>query len=148
VAWPKADLPTRLFSGILGGPVGRCLILNRNLFAEGALGHGVRPPLPTARWTRTAAPFPTPGSRRPTAVFPREIIASRPFLAEVERGLPALSDRRALLVWPTRDIAFRDPERRRWEQLFPDHRTVMLERAGHYIQEEKPDEIVAAIRAM
>jgi haloalkane dehalogenase len=51
-------------------------------------------------------------------------------------------------VWPTRDIAFREPERRRWEELFPDHRTVMLEGAGHYIQEEKPDEIVAAIRAM
>jgi haloalkane dehalogenase len=147
-AWPKADLPTRLFSGILGGPVGRRLILNRNLFVEGALGRGVRPPLPAAAMEAYRGPFPTPGSRRPTAVFPREIIASRPFLAEVERGLPALSDRRALLVWPTRDIAFRDPERRRWEQLFPDHRTVMLERAGHYIQEEKPDEIVAAIRAM
>ena len=147
-AWPKADLPTRLFSSILGGAVGRRLILNRNLFVEGALGRGVRPPLPAAAMEAYRGPFPTPGSRRPTAVFPREIIASRPFLAEVERGLPALSDRRALLVWPTRDIAFRAPERRRWEQLFPDHRTVMLEGAGHYIQEERPDEIVAATRAM
>jgi haloalkane dehalogenase len=147
-AWPKADLPTQLFSRFLGGPVGRRLILNRNLFVEGALGRGVRPPLPDAVMAAYRGPFPTPGSRWPTAVFPREIIASRPFLAEVERGLPALSDRRALLVWPTRDIAFREPELRRWRQLFPDHRTVMLERAGHYIQEEKPDEIVAAIRAM
>src|SRR5215207_9624827 len=55
-AWPKADLPTRLFSGILGGPVGRRLILNRNLFVEGALGQGVRPPLPPRRWRPTAAP--------------------------------------------------------------------------------------------
>jgi haloalkane dehalogenase len=145
-AWPKADLGTQAFSRLLGGPVGRRLILNRNLFVEGALGRGVRPPLPDAVMAAYRGPFPTPGSRRPTAVFPREILASRPFLAEIERSLPALSDRRALLVWPTRDPAFRDRERRRWEQLFPSHRTVMLEGAGHYIQEEKPDEIVAAIR--
>ena len=91
-------------------------------------------------------PFPTPGSRWPAAVLPREILASRPFLAEVEQRLPSLRDRRALLVWPTRDPAFRDRERRRWEELFPDHRTVMLDGAGHYIQEDAPEKIVAAIR--
>jgi haloalkane dehalogenase len=49
-------------------------------------------------------------------------------------------------VWPTKDVAFKDPERRRWEALFPNHRTVLLEGAGHYIQEDAPEEIVAAIR--
>ena len=78
-------------------------------------------------------------------VFPHEILASRPFLAEIERKLPALRERPALLVWPTRDIAFREPERRRWEGTFPHHRTVVLEGAGHYIQEDAPQEIVAAI---
>jgi haloalkane dehalogenase len=91
-------------------------------------------------------PFPTPKSRRPAHVFPREILASRPFLADVERGLPALRDRPALIVWPTKDVAFRDPERRRWEQTFPNHRTVTLDGAGHYIQEDAPGEIIAAIR--
>ena len=79
-------------------------------------------------------------------VFPHEILASRPFLAEIERKLPALRERPALLVWPTSDIAFREPERRRWEELFPNHRTVVLAGAGHYIQEDAPEEIVAAIR--
>ncbi len=82
----------------------------------------------------------------PTAVFPREILSSRPWLAEIERGLAQLSDRRALIVWPTKDVAFRDPERRRWEDLFPDHRTVLVEGAGHYVQEDAPEEIVDAIR--
>jgi haloalkane dehalogenase len=91
-------------------------------------------------------PFPTPESRRPVHVFPREILKSRPFLAEIERGLPALRDRPALVVWPTRDVAFRDPERRRWEEILPNHRTTTLEGAGHYIQEDAPEEIVAAIR--
>jgi haloalkane dehalogenase len=91
-------------------------------------------------------PFPTPESRRPVHVFPREILASRPFLAEIEHGLPKLSDRPALIVWPTKDIAFREPERKRWEQAFPNHRTVILDGAGHYIQEDAADEIVTAIR--
>jgi haloalkane dehalogenase len=146
-AWPKEDLATQLFSRLLGGPVGRRLIVNRNLFVERALPGGVRRrKLSDAVMNAYRGPFPTPASRRPTAVFPREILASRPFLAEVERRLPDLRDRPALIVWPTGDVAFREPERRRWEELFPNHRTVVLEGAGHYIQEDAPEEIVAAIR--
>jgi haloalkane dehalogenase len=147
-AWPKSDPPTQLFSRLLGGPVGRRLILNRNLFVEGPLGRGTRRPLPDAVMRAYRGPFPTPGSRWPVAVLPREILAGRPFLGEVEERLPSVSDRRALLVWPTRDPAFRTRELRRWEALFPDHRTVRLEGAGHYIQEDAPDEIVAAIRGL
>jgi haloalkane dehalogenase len=146
-AWPKSDPRTQLFSRLLGGPVGRRLIANRNIFVEKVLPSGVRRgSLPEAVMDAYRGPFPTPASRRPTAVFPREILDSRPFLAEIERRLPELSDRPALLVWPTKDVAFRDPERRRWEALFPDHRTVLLDGAGHYIQEDAADEIVAAIR--
>ena len=40
-AWPKADPGTQLFSRFLGGPIGRRLILNRNLFVERLLPGGV-----------------------------------------------------------------------------------------------------------
>jgi haloalkane dehalogenase len=131
----------------MGGPLGRYLIIRRNFFVERIIpGNVKRKKLPAAVMEAYRAPFPTPASRRPMHVFPREILASRrPFLAEIEQGLPALADRPALLVWPTKDIAFREPERRRWEAIFPDHRTVLLEGAGHYIQEDAPEEIVAAI---
>jgi haloalkane dehalogenase len=147
-AWPKADLPTQLFSRLLGGPIGRHLIMRHNFFVERAIPGSMRRKRPSeAVMDAYRAPFPTPESRRPAAVFPREILRSVDFLAEVERGLPKLRDRPALIVWPTKDIAFRDAERRRWESVFPEHRTILLEGAGHYIQEEAPDEIVAAIRA-
>jgi haloalkane dehalogenase len=146
-AWPKSDPPTQLFSRFLGGPAGRRLIANRNLFVEQALPGGVnRVELSDEVMDAYRGPFPTPGSRMPTWVFPREILASRPFLAEIEKRLPSLRDRRALIVWPTKDVAFKERERRRWEELFPNHRTVLLEGAGHYIQEDAPEEIVAAIR--
>jgi haloalkane dehalogenase len=146
-AWPKGDPGTQLFSRLLGGAIGRRLILNRNLFVERLLPAGVRRgTLPEAVMNAYRGPFPTPASRRPTAVFPREILASRPFLTDIERRLPLLSGRPALIVWPTKDVAFGDRERRRWEELFADHRTVLLEGAGHYIQEDAADEIVTAIR--
>jgi haloalkane dehalogenase len=146
-AWPKSDPPTQLFSRLLGGPIGRRLILNRNVFVERILPGGVkRRTLPDAVMDAYRGPFPTPASRVPVAVLPREILGSRPFLAEVEAGLERLRDRPALIVWPTGDPAFREPERRRWEQLFPHHRTVLVEGAGHYVQEDAPEEIVAAIR--
>lgn len=145
-AWPKSDPGTQVFARLLGGPVGRRLIAGRNVFVERILPGGVRRhPLSDTVMNAYRGPFPTPASRRPTAVFPREILAGRPFLADVERGLPQLRDRPALLLWPTADVAFRERERRRWEAVFPDHRTVLLEGAGHYIQEDAPDEIVAAI---
>jgi len=147
-AWPKSDPGTQLFSRLVGGPVGRQLIRRRNFFVETILPAGVRrKKLSAAVMNAYRGPFPTPDSRMPTHVFPHEILASRPFLAAIERELPKLSQRPALLVWPTRDIAFRDPERRRWEEIFPDHTTVTLTGAGHYIQEDAGEEIIDAIRA-
>ena len=146
-AWPKNDLPTQLFSRVLGGTIGRRLILNRNLFVEKILPAGLRrASLSDAVMGAYRGPFPTPAARRPTAVLPREILAARPLLDEVARGLPRLRDRPALIVWPTGDPAFRAPERRRWEGLFPDHRTALVQGAGHFIQEDAPAEIVALIR--
>jgi haloalkane dehalogenase len=128
-------------------PIGRRLIANRNLFVERILPGGVRRlKLSDAVMNAYRGPFPTPASRLPTAVFPREILQSRPFLADIEQGLARLRERPALIVWPTKDVAFRERERRRWEQHFPDHQTVLLEGAGHYIQEDAADEIVTAIR--
>ncbi len=108
-AWPKSDPGTQLFSRILGGPVGRRLILHRNVFVEKIIPSGVRRrKLSPAVMEAYRGPFPTPQSRRPTYVFPREILVSRPFLAEIARRLPTVTDRPALLTWPTADVAFRD----------------------------------------
>lgn len=146
-AWPKSDPGTQVFSRLLGGPIGGWLILQRNFFVERIIPVGVqRKKLPAAAMNAYRGPFPTPESRRPVHVFPREILASRPFLADIESKLAALADRPALLVWGTKDVAFRAAELRRWEQEFPDHRTVLLDGAGHYIQEDAAQDIVAAIR--
>ena len=91
-------------------------------------------------------PFPTPVSREPTHIFPREIIGSSDFLAQVEGRLEAIRHLPALIIWGQKDFAFRDKERQQFERIFQNSRTLLLEKAGHYIQEEASDEIVTAIK--
>ena len=90
-------------------------------------------------------PFSRRSSREPTYVFPREILGSSDYLAGVERGLDHLAKLPVLILWGDRDPAFREAERSRFEQTFPEHRTVILRGAGHFIQEDAADEIVAEI---
>jgi haloalkane dehalogenase len=144
-AWSMKDnRGARVFSAFLGGPVGRFLILRRNFFVEKIIPRATRAVLSEAVMDMYRGPFPTPESRRPVAVMPKQIIAATPWLEEVELRIPK---RPALIVWPTRDPAFRESELRRWESLLPDHRTVTLEGAQHYIGEDAPEEIVQAVLA-
>jgi haloalkane dehalogenase len=147
-AWPMTDSrPARMFSKVLGGPIGKYMILRRNFFVERIVPGGIKrdkPGKPVMDHYR--GPFPTKESRVPMHVFPEQIIGATPWLKEVERGLRSLDDRPALILWPTDDQAFGDKERERWENTFDDHRTVMLEGAGHYIGEDAGEDIVAAIR--
>jgi haloalkane dehalogenase len=147
-AWPYTySRGARVFSAALGSSIGRRLILNRNVFVEKILPNATRHrSLPDEVMAMYRGPFPTPASRVPVAVFPGEIIGATPWLEEVRKSLSALSDRPALLVWPTDDVAFGTPERERWEQLFPTGETVLLQGARHYIGEDAPTEIVNAVR--
>lgn len=79
-------------------------------------------------------------------MLPRRITASRAFLAGVEAGLGDLASLPTLIVWGDADIAFRAKERQRWEQIFADHHTVIVEGAGHFVQSDAPKEFAAAIR--
>ncbi len=74
------------------------------------------------------------------------MLAARPLLAQLERGLPQLADRPALLLWPTADPAFRGNARRRWQSELHNVETVLLEGAGHFFQDDVPDVVVGAIR--
>ena len=90
-------------------------------------------------------PFAKPASRDPTHTLPREILRSHDYLAAVERGIARLKDLHVLILWGDRDPAFREVERGCFERAFPKHRTLVLDGAGHFIQEDAADEIVEEI---
>jgi haloalkane dehalogenase len=148
-AWPVAGVwHFEWFSRLFGGPLGRVAARRANVVVNLLIPAGTRRrQLTRAEMAHYRRPLATPAARQPTSVFAREVRARSPFLAEVEAGLARLGDKPALIVWGDRDIAFRRVERRRFEQLFPRHTVVELVGAGHFIQEDAPDEIAAALRA-
>ena len=56
-----------------------------------------------------------------------------------------LASKPVLLVWGMKDMAFRSKELTRMKGVFPDRVVVELPEAKHFIQEDAPEEIVAAI---
>ena len=147
-AWPvNGDPRFELFSRLMGGPVGGFAIRNFNAFVNLLIPAGTRRrKLSGEVMAAYRGPFTERSSREPTRIFPREILHSRDYLAAVERSLERLKELPVLLLWGARDVAFRARERERFERIFQNHRTVVLSGAGHYIQEDAPEEIVAEIR--
>ena len=148
-AWPVQGNPRfEVFSRLLGSQlVGGFLVKNVNVFHRVFLTAGMTRKKPTADERRMYdMPHPTSASREAVHVMPWEILSARPLLEEIQAGISRVADRPALLVWGNRDPAFRKPELIRWQRTFPNHRTVILEGAGHYIQDDAPEEIVAAIK--
>ena len=145
-AWPKTDPVTTMFSLMLGSAPGHLTARYLGLFTHVAVplsrGHSR---LTADEMTMYRGPHPTAASRVPVQTFARQLLKARPFLADLERRLPEVADRPALILWPTRDPAFRGPERRRWEQLLTHSETVLLEGAGHFFPDDVPDEAVRAI---
>ncbi len=145
-AWPlEGQLRYEVFSSILGGPIGRWINGAHNGGVHFFLKRGIAGSLDREAYAAYYQPF-LHADRTPVTVFPRELIAASPFLRTVERDMENLKEYKALIVWGEQDFAFREPERRRFESYFPDHSTILLPNASHYIQEDAPDEISQALR--
>ncbi len=145
-AWPLERFGQKMFSAIMGGPIGRTLAWCCNGIVRFFMSRGVVTGLDKRALKMYLAPFKYRGSRAPTHIFPRQLQAASPFLAEIYKGMHTLTDKPALIVWGEKDFAFQEPERSRFEQLFPNHKTVLLLNAGHFIQEDAPDDIMRAVR--
>ncbi|MFN2589234.1 MAG: alpha/beta fold hydrolase [Actinomycetota bacterium] len=145
--WPAVDdRGKRTFSKLLSSAPGQFAITRLDVFTNVFLRAGMRRRNLTAdEFDMYKRPHATPALRRPVAVMPKEILGATELLSEVERGTSKLAHLPALIVWGTKDPGFKAHDRARWEWTFPRHRTVILEGASHYIQEDAPEEIVAAI---
>lgn len=147
-AWPvNGVLHFEAFGRIVGGPAGRFLVRRLNLLVNTFLPTGHRRRKPTAaEMAHYRLALGTPERRQACAVLPGRVLASRDFFAEVEAGLAGIAHLPTLIVWGDADIAFRPQERERLEATFADHRTVIVEGAGTYVESDAPEEFVAAIR--
>ncbi|MDQ3871672.1 MAG: alpha/beta fold hydrolase, partial [Chloroflexota bacterium] len=86
-AWPATERGMRFWSALMGGPLSPLLVDRLNLFLKVALPGGIkRRKLSEPELAAYHGPFPR-GARQPMRIFPREIVASRRYLRQVEAGL-------------------------------------------------------------
>lgn len=146
--WPvNDDWYFRGFSGFMGGVVGRFLIRNFNFFAKVVvrMAYGDKSKLTPHIHAHYLKPLPTTQSRKGSWVFPREIIASTDWLAQLWQKRANLTDKPTMLAWGMKDIAFREKELNRWATVFPQAQVIRYADAGHYVQDEKGSELASQI---
>jgi haloalkane dehalogenase len=146
-AWPDDRLRARLFGALMGGPLSPLLVDRLDLMIRLYLPLGLkRGALSAAERAAYAGPF-QDGGRSAMRAFPRDIVRGRAYLRAVEANLPRLADKPAIILWPDSDPGFGDPELARWQALLPDAPTVTLRHTGQFIDEDAPEDIVAALLA-
>ena len=134
--WPvKGDLHYEGFSRFMGGRIGKVLILRYNFFVQVLMKRMFRAGLDAATHRHYLEPLGRPEDRVGCWVFPKRILGSTPWLADLWARREAIADKPALILWGSKDIAFRHRELDRWRSLFADAQVHELE-AGHFVAEE------------
>ncbi|HMC23306.1 MAG TPA: alpha/beta fold hydrolase [Thermoanaerobaculia bacterium] len=147
-AWPTSTSePRGIFSKVMGGPIGEFVQMNFNGFASLALKEGVVRQLPEDVTEMYLRPFRPLDRRGVAAFYPGQITAAKDYFAEVEAGLSRVADRRALILWGTRDPGFPQVDLQRFEKAFPNHRTIQLTGANHFFFEDTAQQCVEEIGA-
>ena len=144
--WPaQGSLVT--FSLVMSSPPLQWLILNRNSFVNFIMPRSVAKPMEPRVFKTYQDAQPSPEARRGVAEFPRQIRRARPMLERLAAEAPkTFADKPMELVWAMKDPAFGNPSViARWQRDFPKANVTRLENANHYVQEDAPEEVAAAV---
>ena len=145
-AWPDNRWRVRLFSALMGDPLGSLTVERLNLMLRLYLPFNLkRGRLSAEERAAYEGPFP-PERRHIMRVPPREILAGRAYLEAVAANLNRIVGLPALILWPDSDPGFGEAELKRWQLLFPAAELVRLHRVGQFIDEDAPGEIAVAVR--
>jgi len=148
--WQTDERLMKLFSKSMGIAPTQRLITHRNFFVTGLMRRTLQASMTDKEFAHYTDVVPTPESRAGIAVFPKQIIDAGPWLAQLEQRVhDNLTDKPMTLIFGRKDRALAsDATIARWQEMFPEATYVDLPEAGHYIQEDAPDEIVEAIRGL
>ncbi len=141
----------RLFGKVLRTRFMQKQILKRkNLFVNRIMKWALQEPITDAEFAHYTDVAPTPESRIGHAVFPKAIIGEERWLADLEKRVDAtLLDRPMLLTMGLKDKPMTTRAfLTKWDEKYPNARKVDVPKAGHFFQEDAPDEVVAAILEM
>ena len=88
------------------------------------------------------------GERTAAYAFAKELMNASDWWQSLWEKADTLKDRKILFFWGMKDKFIPPRELTKWQQKFPQAQTIVFEDAGHFVQEEKPKEMVAAIEAL
>jgi len=146
--WPVSGvLHYELFSRLMGGAPGRFLIRRFNFFVTVLMRQMFHGKMPKEVYRHYVMPLNHPKDRKGCRVFPKEILGSGQWLAGLWSRREVLRTKPALILWGMRDIAFRKQELNRWTRFLPHARVERFEKTGHFVQDEKGEDICPIIDA-
>jgi haloalkane dehalogenase len=148
-AWPLNGIPHfEFFARVMGSRIAKLWIRNANVFVNVMIPMGTSTRLPSEVMNAYREPFADHDARLSTWEFPKELLRSQPFMRRLQGELPKITHLPTLFLWGRGDFALRAAvELPRFESLFPNHETVVLDGARHFFQEDAPEEAARAIRS-
>ncbi|MFK8114341.1 MAG: alpha/beta fold hydrolase, partial [Rubripirellula sp.] len=151
-AFPPPYLPLRIAAcrWPLFGPIA---VRGFNAFARAAVTMAMsRTRMDPTVASGLLAPYDNWANRVAINAFVKDIpmVSSHPTyqtLADLESNLPSLASLPSLLVWGMQDWCFREECLRRFQQAWPNARSLEIADVGHYVIEDAPQETLDAIDA-
>jgi haloalkane dehalogenase len=144
-AWPLTEDPAIYrFIRIVASRPFRFMVMNFNLllrYTAANLGG-----LSQAEKRAYLMPFAERSNRRHQHDLFRSIVNSGDYLLDLKGRLPQIRDLPTLLAFADSDPTYKAGWLSRYEDLFANHRSVLIEGSHHFPQEYNPGAMVAAIR--
>jgi cis-3-alkyl-4-acyloxetan-2-one decarboxylase len=133
--------------------LGAMLVSQFNAFSRGAARLCVtETKLPAEVSKAYTAPYDSPENRIATLRFVQDIPLkpgdlAYDIVADVEANLSQFDDRPVLICWGGRDFVFDHHFLRRWREFLPSAKVVEFPEAGHYVLEDRGEDIEVLIKA-
>ncbi len=148
--WPVAgDLHFKSFSFLMSSRIGQFLIKRHNIFVNKVMpmavgDKSVLTPEVMAHY-RNAQP--RPDARAANVALPGHIVGATGWLGSIWSERAAFAEKPALILWGSKDIAFREKELERWKSELADFELHEFEDFGHFLAEETPEALLPVLRA-
>lgn len=134
---------SRLFAGAFGQFLYQRLAFSTRVMMPKS--YGDRRKLTPALHRHYLNALPTPSDRHGTWVLARELLGSSEWYQSLWERRECLKELPTLILWGLKDFAFRPQELERLRQCFPHAHAHTFEQAGHFLQDEEPEAVLAEI---
>ncbi len=146
--WSLQGTAAERVSKFMSGPVGRFLYKHLNFSPRVLIraAFGDKRMLTKEVHRQYIEAFPTRVERQGPWVLAKELIGSSNWYESLWQRRERLAEKPALVLWGMKDPAFGKDALERWKAALPKAQIVEFPEAGHFVQEEAPEEAAREIR--